>query len=70
MMDMDPVAILAIVTSVVAAASVIVKGLAMLTKITPTTRDDELIGKAQKGVAYVQRVLGTISMDSSKQAKR
>ena len=62
---------IALALSVIGAVSIIVRGLAELTAITPGTRDDEIVGKAQKGIQAVQKVLGAISLDTAKkQAKK
>lgn len=46
----------------VGAARLIVQGIAKITAITPSTRDDELISAAQRVIARVQGVLGTIAL--------
>lgn len=58
-----------IILAVIAAASVIVKGVAMITEITPGTRDDYIVGKVDRFVHVAQKVLGAIALDSSKQKR-
>lgn len=55
------VAGLAMLTTLVGAASLLVEPLTALTKITPTTRDDELVGKFGKLVRFIIRALSVIA---------
>lgn len=55
------VAGLAMLTTMVGAASLLVEPLTALTKITPTTRDDELVGRFEKLVRFIVRVLSVIA---------
>lgn len=55
------VAGLAMLATLVGAASMVVEPLTALTKITPTTRDDELVSKFGKLVRFIIRVLSVIA---------
>ena len=47
---------------VVSGASLIVGGLDMVAKITPTTKDDEAIDAAKRGLGFVSAVLDKVSI--------
>ena len=66
----DPATYVILVTTIVTGASFIVQGLAVFAKITPGTTDDKLVSKTQKFIGKVQRILGTISLDASKQESK
>lgn len=59
-----------LILAIITAASVIVKGVAMLTQITPGTNDNHVVGTLEKVLHRIQKVLGTISFDSSKHKMR
>ena len=70
-MDMETInTVLLYATAVVTAASVIVTGIAKITDITPSTTDDEVVGKAKRVLSKLQTVLGTIALDSGSTAKK
>jgi len=48
-------------TTIVGAASMLVEPLTALTKITPETGDDELVGRFDRVVRFIVRVLSTIA---------
>ena len=50
-------------TSVVGAASIIVQGIAKITAITPSTKDDEIVGKVQKVLLVTSTVLDKVSLN-------
>lgn len=50
-------------TSVVGAASIIVQGIAKFTAITPSTKDDEIVGKVQKVLLVTSTVLDKVSLN-------
>ena len=52
-----------VLTSVVGAASLVVQGIAKVTAITPSTRDDEIVGKVQYGLAVTSRFLDKIALN-------
>lgn len=56
--------VLLVLASVIASASVIMKGIAMITKITPTTRDDEIVSKVQAAILKLQRVLEPLALNT------
>lgn len=58
-----------IVLAVIGGLSIIVKGIAVITDITPGTRDDHIVGVAEKVIHRVQKILGAVSLDTSKQKK-
>ena len=51
-------------TSVVGAASLIVQGIALITGITPTTLDDEIVTKVQTVLAKVQSTLNGVALNN------
>jgi len=54
--------ILTIIGAVVTAATLIVAGLDKLAQITPTTKDDEAVGKAKAFLSKVSSVLDKVSV--------
>ncbi len=48
--------------AVVGAARLIAKGIAKITKVTPTTADDEIVSAAQAWIRRIQKVLDTIGL--------
>ena len=50
-------------TSVVGAASLIVQGIAKITAITPSTKDDEVVGKVQKALLVTSTVLDKVALN-------
>lgn len=60
---------LAIAGAVILAARIIAHGVAKLTSITPSTRDDEIVTTAQKWIARLQALLGAISVSSDNAEK-
>ena len=56
-------ALLVTATSVVGAASMIVKGIAQITAITPSTKDDEIVGKVQKVLQVTSTVLDKVALN-------
>lgn len=60
-----------VVTAVMAVAAALVKLLAVVAKITPSTKDDELATKAQVFLGTVSHVLDKISLGlTAEQARR
>ena len=57
---------LAMLTTMVGVASILVEPLTALTKITPTTRDDELVNRFAKVVRFLVRVLSVIARNPPK----
>ena len=55
--------LLAYVAAFVGAASLVLQGVAKITGITASTRDDELINRAQKTVAWLQRLLDRFALN-------
>lgn len=49
----------------VGAASLLLQGIALITGITPSTRDDEYVNKAQSAVVKVQRWLDRLAFNPS-----
>ena len=52
-----------ILMAVVGAASLIVQGLAQLAAITPSTRDDEVIGKVQGFLTGLAKILDKVALN-------
>lgn len=50
-------------TSVVGAASIIVQGIAKITAITPSTKDDVVVGKVQKALQVTSTVLDKVALN-------
>ena len=50
-------------TSVVGAASLIVQGIAKITAITPSPKDDEVVGKVQKALQVTSVVLDKVALN-------
>jgi hypothetical protein len=62
-------ALLQNLTVIVGAASMIVQGIAMITGITASTADDEVVSKVQKGLVKAQKILNGVALNEVK-AKR
>ena len=54
---------LLILLAVVGAASMIVQGLAQIAAITPSTRDDEVIGKVQGFLTSLVKILDKVALN-------
>lgn len=52
-----------ILMAVVGAASLIVQGLAQIAAVTPSTRDDEIIGKVQGFLAGLTKILDKVALN-------
>ncbi|AUY11156.1 hypothetical protein [Aeromonas sp. ASNIH2] len=52
-----------VLMAVVGAASMIVQGLAQLAAITPSTRDDEIIGKVQGFLTSLVKILDKVALN-------
>lgn len=50
-------------TSIVGAASLVVQGIAKITAITPSTKDDEVVGKVQKALQVTSVVLDKVALN-------
>lgn len=50
-------------TAVVGGASLILQGVAAITKITPSTRDDEIVSKVQAVIVRLQRILDRVALN-------
>ena len=50
-------------TSVVGAASIIVQGIAKITAITPSTKDDVVVSKVQKALQVTSTVLDKVALN-------
>lgn len=59
-----------IALAVVGGASVVVQGLAKIAAVTPSTRDDEIIGKVQTVLTGIVRVLDKIALNLPAQQAR
>ena len=51
------------IPAVVGAASLIVQGIAKITKITPSTKDDEIVGKVEVFLAGAQRIFDKLALN-------
>lgn len=58
--------ILAVIGAVVLGASFIVKGLEVIAGVTPTTKDDEFVGKLKRGLGYVSGLLDRFAVHPTK----
>lgn len=54
--------ILMIIGAVVSGATLIVLGLEKIAGITPTTKDDEFVGKVKRALGYVSAILDRLSV--------
>lgn len=61
--------ILAIIGALVTAATLIVAGLDKIAQITPTTKDDEYIGKARAVLVKVSALLDKVSVYTTSDKK-
>lgn len=52
-----------ILMAVVGGASMVVQGLAKIAAITPSTRDDEVIGKVQAFLAGLTKILDKVALN-------
>ena len=52
-----------IALAVVGGASLVVQGLAKIAAITPSTRDDEIIGKVQAFLAGIAKILDKVALN-------
>ena len=52
-----------ILMAVVGGASMVVQGLAQIAAITPSTRDDEIIGKVQAFLAGLTKILDKVALN-------
>lgn len=62
--------ILAIIGALVTAATLIVAGLDKIAQITPTTKDDEYVGKARAVLAKVSGLLDKVSVYTTSDKKK
>ena len=51
------------VPAVIGGASLIVQGIAKITKITPSTKDDEIVGKVEAFLAGAQRIFDKLALN-------
>ena len=51
------------VPAVIGGASLIVQGIAKITKITPSTKDDEIVGKVEAFLAGAQRIFDKLVLN-------
>ena len=58
------------VPTIIGAASLVVQGIAVLTKITPSTKDDEIASKALSCVLTAQRILDRLAFNMSAEKAR
>lgn len=58
------------ITSIVGAASLLVKGIGAVTAITPSTKDDEVVNAISRGLATVVKVLDVIAINPNDAAAR
>lgn len=56
-------AIITAVPAIVGAASLIVQVIAKITDITPSTKDDEVVGNIATGITKLQRLLDKIALN-------
>jgi hypothetical protein len=52
------------IPAIIGAASLIVAGLEKFAKITPTTKDDEAVGKVKKYLSIVSDIVSKFSLNS------
>ena len=51
------------VPAVIGGASLIVQGIAKITKITPSTKDDEIVGKVEAFLVGAQRIFDKLALN-------
>ena len=51
------------VPAVIGGASLIVQGIAKIAKITPSTKDDEIVGKVEAFLAGAQRIFDKLALN-------
>ena len=51
------------VPAVIGGASLIVQGIAKITKITPSTKDDEIVGRVEAFLAGAQRIFDKLALN-------
>ena len=51
------------VPAVIGGASLIVQGIAKITKITPSTKDDEIVGKVEAFLAGAKRIFDKLALN-------
>lgn len=59
----DPTQLLIIVSAIVAGASLIAKGIQIITGITASKKDDPYADKLVKGIGWVQAVLDKLALN-------
>lgn len=56
--------------AIIGGASLILQGIAKIAKITPSTRDDEIVSKVQGVLLSLQRILDRVALNPSKEDAR
>lgn len=49
--------------AIIGGASLILQGIAAITKITPSTRDDEIVSRVQEVILKLQKVLDRVALN-------
>lgn len=57
-------------TAIIGAASLILQGVAKITKITPSTKDDEIVSKVEGWILSLQKILDRVALNPSKAEAR
>lgn len=57
------VQVVTLIPTIIGAASVLVKSASAVAKITPSTKDDEVVGRVAKGVSKVVAVLDKVALN-------
>lgn len=59
-----------LLTTIVGTASVIFKALEKIAHITPTTKDDEFVGKVRKALGFLSALLDRLALNPDKSKAR
>lgn len=57
-------------TAIIGAASLILQGVAKITKITPSTKDDEIVSKVESWILSLQKILDRVALNPNKAEAR
>lgn len=59
----NPEQLFLLLTAIIGGASLIAKGIQVITGITPSTKDDEYANKLVKAIAWLQALLSKIALN-------
>lgn len=58
------------ITTIIGAASLLFQGLKLITGLTPSTRDDEIVSKVQAVIVKLQEILDRIALNPNAKEAR